>query len=74
MPRLERLRDLFLVPTPETPAMKPARADLRRLTPAERRRAKIRYQAESGLFRTWVYVVILLLLVGGFVLYIWLVT
>ena len=69
-----RLRDLFLLPPTDSPAIKPAGADLHRLSRHERRRAKIRYQAQSGLFRTWVYVVILLLLVGGFVLYVWLVT
>ena len=66
-----RLRDLFLAPQRETPAIKPTRADLARLSRADRRRAKIRYETESGLFRTWVYVAILVLLVGGFVLYVW---
>lgn len=69
-----RLRELFLQPAdPDAPA-KPTRADLAGMSRAERRAARIHYQTQAGIFRTWVYVVILLALIGGFALYLVLVS
>ena len=65
----DRLRDLFLLPERDDQPSKPTRAELRRMPPVERRRAKIEYAAQSGRFRTWVYVVVLVVMVGGFALY-----
>ena len=69
-----RLRDLFLVPDREDKPDKPTREQLRLLSRVDRRRVKVHYAAQGGLFRTWVYVVVLVLLVSGFTLYVALVT
>jgi len=63
-------RELFLQPDSDGTPAKPTPEQLSGLSQAERRRAKVAYQRSAGVFRTWVYVVALLLLVGGFVLYV----
>jgi hypothetical protein len=68
-----RLRDLFLQPWDDIPA-RPTPEELADMPRADRRVAKLRYQARAGLFRTWVYPVALVLLVGGFALYLVLAT
>ncbi|MGB9378658.1 MAG: hypothetical protein WCB04_14225 [Mycobacteriales bacterium] len=68
MPERGRLRDLFLAPTPEEPVAKPTREDLHGLPPLERRKRKIEYSAQGGLFRTWVYVAALLIVLVAFTL------
>ncbi len=59
MPERRRLRDLFLAPLPEDVVKRPTGDDLRGLPLPERRKRKIEYAAQGGLFRTWVYVVAL---------------
>jgi len=54
-----RLRDLFLAPAPEEVVQRPTRDELKDLPLMERRKRKIEYAAQGGLFRTWVYVVAL---------------
>lgn len=58
-----RLRDLFLRPPSEVPP-RPRSVELRRLTWWERRRARVAYQRDAGIFRTWVYAALLVILVG----------
>ncbi|MEP6696304.1 MAG: hypothetical protein ABJA34_05420 [Pseudonocardiales bacterium] len=69
-----RLREIFLQPQDDDAPTKPTRADLAGLSRTQRRAAKVHYQTRAGLFRTWVYVVILLALLGGFWLYVILVS
>ncbi len=69
-----RWRELLLQPDAEELPDKPTTGQLQSMSRADRRRAKIAYQTQGGgAFRTWVYVVALLLLVGGFVTYLLLV-
>ncbi len=63
-----RLRDLFMAPPPQDLIDRPTREDLRGLPLQERRKRKIEYAAQGGLFRTWVYVVALVAVIAGFVL------
>ncbi|MDP9240260.1 MAG: hypothetical protein M3O55_06410 [Actinomycetota bacterium] len=65
-----RLRELFLQPRDEDAPTKPTRTDLAGLSRSQRRAAKVHYQTQAGMFRTWVYVVILLALIGGFALFV----
>ncbi|PZS33519.1 MAG: hypothetical protein DLM59_06395 [Pseudonocardiales bacterium] len=65
-----RLRELFLQPRDDDAPNRPTRGDLAGLSRTERRAAKIHYQTQAGIFRTWVYAVILVGLVGGFALYV----
>lgn len=64
-----KLRDIFLQPRDEDAPTKPTRLDLAGLSRAQRRAAKIHYQTQAGMFRTWVYVVIFIAIVAGFALY-----
>lgn len=61
-----RLRELLLAPLPENFIERPTRDDLRQLPLAERRKRKIEYAAQGGLFRTWVYVVALISVLVAF--------
>ena len=60
-----RLRDLFLRPDYDPNRVKP---DFKNMNRAQRRRAKVEWDRDGGRFRTWVYAVTLLVLVGGFAL------
>jgi len=65
MPDRRRLRDLFFAPLPDEVIGRPTRDELRGLPLRDRRRRKVEYAAQGGLFRTWVYVVALIgVLVG----------
>jgi hypothetical protein len=56
-----RLRDLFLRPDYEPNRPRP---DYKSISSySQRRRAKVAYQREAGMFQTWVYAVVLALLV-----------
>jgi len=64
-----RWRELLLRPDSKDAPDKPTREQLSGMSRADRRRAKVAYQSSGGVFRTWVYVVVLVVLVGGFALY-----
>lgn len=63
-----RIRDLFLAPLPAELVARPTREELKELPLMGRRKRRIEYAAQGGLFRTWVYVVALITVVGGFTL------
>ncbi len=69
-----RLRELLLQPADDDAPVKPTPTDLAGKSRAERRAARIQYQKHAGVFRTWVYAVILVALVGGFALFLWVVS
>jgi len=65
-----RWRELFLQPDIDDGPARPSVEQLSGMSRADRRRARVAYQTGSGgAFRTWVYVVALIVLVGGFVIY-----
>jgi hypothetical protein len=69
MPLRRRFLDLVLLPERADAPAKPSRDQLRGLSRLDRRRAKVRYASQAGMFRTWVYAATLVLLVGVFALY-----
>ncbi len=70
MPARSRILDMLLVPDPGSRMDKPTRDQLREMSYRDRRQAKMRYAVQGGMFRTWVYAVVLILLVGGLALYV----